>query len=481
VRRVATVAEVRAADAAASAAVGERILVERAAAAVAGQVLRLAGGYGRSVTVLAGGGHNGADALYAGVVLARRGAAVTAVTVSDREPDAVGRGAWDALLRAGGRRAADPPARADVVLDGMVGVGAAGGLRGRAAELAARVAAPLVVGVDLPSGVDADTGAVGPGGAVSATMTVTFDALKPGLVIGAGPSYAGVVQVVDVGLGLAGVAGPLAVPEDCDVAALLPLPGPGADKYTRGVVGVVTGSGRYPGAGVLSAGGAVRAGAGYVRYLGGATDAVRAAWPTAVAGPGRCDAYVVGSGLGTDAAAQRTVRELLATDVPLLLDADGLAVGADAVRGRAAPTLLTPHAGEFQRLTGTDPNADPLGAARRAAADLGVTILLKGSRTVVAAPDGTARLVVTGCPWLSTAGTGDVLSGAAGALLAALAKRGYPPAALSRDAGAAAAHLHGLAGWIASSGAPIAADALLGSWAAAVRSVRGAGVGRGPL
>ncbi len=472
-RRVASLAEVLAADAAATAAVGEATLLARAAAAVATAVLR-AGvrAYGLRVTVLAGSGHNGVDAVLAGAALARRGAAVTLVRSSDRELDAHGLAALRGLLAAGGRSAGEPPAGADVVLDGMVGVGGSGGLRGRAVTLAAAVRAPLVVAVDLPSGVDTDTGAVGPGGAVRADLTVTFDALKPGLVLGAGPEHAGAVQLADVGLGLTGRPGPLGVLSDGDVVALLPLPGPQADKYTRGVVGLLTGSAHYPGAAVLGVGGAVRAGAGYVRYLGTAGDAVRAAFPSVVVGEGRCDCYVVGSGLGTGPAEQERVRALLATDVPLVLDADGLAVGADAVRGRRAPTLLTPHAGEFERLTGVDPRGDPLGSARRAADDLGVTLLLKGLRTVVAAPGGEARINATGCPWLSTAGTGDVLGGAAGALLAALTKAGHDRSTLARDAGAAAAHLHGLAGWLASDGAPIAADALLDAWPAAVRSLR---------
>lgn len=477
--RVATLAEVRAADRAASAEVGEATLIARAAAAVAGTVLRAGlGAYGLRVTVLAGSGHNGADAVRAGALLARRGAAVTLVRSSSRAPDAHGAAALVALLAAGGRTAEALPRAADVVLDGMVGLGAlgaGGGLTGRAADLAAGVAragVPLVVAVDLPSGVDADTGAVGPGGAVRADVTVTFGARKPGLVVGAGADHAGAVEVADVGLGLTGAPGPGGVLTDADIAALLPVPGPADDKYSRGVVGLLTGSDRYPGAAVLGVGGAVRAGAGYVRHLGGGADAVRARFPTVVVGEGRCDAYVVGSGLGTDAAAQERVRALLATDVPVVLDADGLAVGAAAIRGRGAGTLVTPHAGEFQRLTGVDPGGDPLGSARRAADDLGVTVLLKGLRTVIAAPGGPWRINATGCPWLATAGTGDVLAGAAGALLAALAKRGHDPALLALDAGSAAAHLHGVAGWLASDGAPLAADALLDVWAAAVRSVR---------
>jgi len=473
VRRVATVAEVRAADRAASALIGEAALIARASAGLAATVGRqLTRVYGARVTVLAGSGHNGADALRAGALLAGRGAVVRVVRCSDREPDAHGADALAAVLRAGGRLVADPPTRADVVLDGMVGVGGRAGLRERAAALAAHPsrAHALVVAVDLPSGVDADTGAAGDA-AVRADLTVTFDAVKPGLLLRAGRELAGSVQVVEVGLGLAGAPGPLAVLEPADVAALLPDPAPGSDKYSRGVVGVVAGSDGYPGAGELSTGGAVRTGAGYVRYLAGAVEGVQARFPSVVAGEGRCDAYVVGSGLGTDDAAQARVRELLATDVPLVLDADGLAVGADAVRGRAAPTLITPHAGEFRRLTGVDPSGDPLAAALAAARDLGVTVLLKGGQTVVAAPDGTAR-IVDGCPWLSTAGTGDVLGGICAALLALLAKRGHAPATVALDAGAAGASLHVRAAWLAADGAALAADALLPALPEAARSLR---------
>jgi hydroxyethylthiazole kinase-like uncharacterized protein yjeF len=182
-----------------------------------------------------------------------------------------------------------------------------------------------------------------------------------------------------------------------------------------------------------------------------------------VAGPGRVDAAVCGPGLADATAAAA----LVAGEDPAVLDAGALDLGAGALRGRAAPTLITPHAGEFARLTGVDPAADPLGAARNAARDLGVHVLLKGQRTVVAAPDGRARVNPTGSTWLSSAGTGDVLAGAAGALLAAAVKRGDPdPLAV----GAAAAFLHGLAARYAR--VPLDAGDLLDCWAQAVDAVR---------
>jgi hydroxyethylthiazole kinase-like uncharacterized protein yjeF len=193
-----------------------------------------------------------------------------------------------------------------------------------------------------------------------------------------------------------------------------------------------------------------------------------------VAGQGRVDALVVGSGLGTEDGTLARVRQVLYSTIPAVVDADALAVGAELLAERPVPTLITPHVGEFERLTGTDPRNDPLGAARAAARDLGVTVLLKGQHTVIAAPDGRARINPTGSTWLSTAGSGDVLAGAAGALLAAFAKRGMDEADLAFEAGSVAAFLHGLAGHHAAAGAPFAADALLHSWADAVRSVRGA-------
>jgi hydroxyethylthiazole kinase-like uncharacterized protein yjeF len=459
-RYVASVGETRAADESASALLGEAALIARASHAVAVECLRLLERvYGAQVVVLAGSGHNAVDALRAGQELALRGASVRVVRSSSREGDAL----WQAAA-AGLRVVGAVPPETDLVLDGMAGLGSRGGLHGRAAALADELSNLdcLVVAVDLPSGVDAGTGAVD-GPAVRADLTVTFDRRKPGHVVGAGAAWCGEVVVASVGLDFAPSSSWALLDAD-DVRALVPTPPGDADKYSRGVVGVVAGSEQYPGAGVLCTGGAVRAGAGYVRYEGSATGAVRATWPTAVAGSGRVDAYVCGSGAPGDDAARRVVE----SDVAAVLDAGALALGADAIRGRSAPTLITPHAGEFARLTGVDPAGDPLGCALRAAADLGVHVLLKGERTVVAAPDGRALINPTGTTWLSTAGTGDVLAGAAGALLAAAVKRGEPDVLL---VGAGAAFLHGLAGRLAR--VPLAANDLLDAWSAAVAAVRG--------
>ncbi len=260
--------------------------------------------------------------------------------------------------------------------------------------------------------------------------------------------------------------------DPADVAGLVPRPGPRDDKYTRGVVGVAAGSSIYPGAGVLSTGSAVRGGAGMVRYAGGAAEHVRSRWPEAIvtegkpSEAGRVQAWVVGPGIGTDDAAAGLLRDVLGQDVPVLVDADGLTLLArepELVRSRTAPTVLTPHDREFERVAGPV-GADRVGAARRAAAELGVTMLLKGDATVVASPDGVAYVNPTGTPWLATAGSGDVLSGLGGALLAG----GVEPTL----AAAVAAYLHGLAGSIAAGGASTSATGVLDALPDALRTVR---------
>ncbi|MYX44501.1 bifunctional ADP-dependent NAD(P)H-hydrate dehydratase/NAD(P)H-hydrate epimerase, partial [Streptomyces sp. SID89] len=246
----------------------------------------------------------------------------------------------------------------DLVVDGVVGIGGKGGLRPDAAPLAERAARSraAVVAVDLPSGVEADSGEVR-GAAVRADLTVTFGAHKPGLLIDPAREHAGTVRLIDIGLGPELPAAPeLEALQHADVAALLPVPAAESDKYRRGVVGIAAGSARYPGAAVLAVSGALRGGAGAVRYVGPAGQAVLARFPETLVsdrGPheaGRVQAWVVGPGAGDDAGA---VAEVLATDVPVLLDADGLRLAArDAVRARTAPTLMTPHAGEAAALLG---------------------------------------------------------------------------------------------------------------------------------
>jgi hydroxyethylthiazole kinase-like uncharacterized protein yjeF len=228
---------------------------------------------------------------------------------------------------------------------------------------------------------------------------------------------------------------------------------------------------------VLAVAGALRGGAGAVRYVGAAGDAVLARFPETLVsdqGPakaGRVQAWVVGPGAGDDAG---PVAEVLAAEVPVLLDADGLRLAdRDAVRARTAPTLLTPHAGEAAALLGVsreEVEGARLTAVRELAARYGATVLLKGSTTLVAGEEGAAaggpvRVNATGTPWLATAGSGDVLSGLGGSLLAA--------GLSARDAGSVAAYLHGLAGRLAAEGAPVGAHDVAAAVPRAWRSVRG--------
>ncbi len=480
------VADVRAAEQALLRTLPPGTLMGRAAAGLAARVAalladRYGGRYGRHALLLVGSGDNGGDALYAGALLARRGVAVTALALV---PDRAHPGGVAALRAAGGRvlstvdgRLPAGTARVDVVLDGVTGIGGTGPLRGAAASAVAALRAavasdggpPITVAVDLPSGVQADTGEV-PGAAVCADVTVTFGCLKPGLLVGAGARYAGLVDLVDIGLEpyLRG-APALRVAEAGDIARWWPRPEPGSDKYTRGVVGLATGSPGYPGAAVLSVAGALAGPAGLVRYAGGAAAGVLAAYPSVIASgrvgdTGRVQAWVTGCGMGTDERAAATLRAVLAAPVPACLDADALTLLVDggfatALRTRDAPVVVTPHDREYARLVGRDPGGDRIDAAAGLAAHLGGTVLLKGDRTVVAGADGQVWVNPTGTPDLATGGTGDVLAGLLGALLAA----GLAPV----PAAVSAAFVHGLAGRAAARGGPVTAPAV----AAALRPV----------
>ncbi|WP_371497542.1 NAD(P)H-hydrate dehydratase [Kitasatospora sp. NBC_00374] len=480
-RHAHTVEQVRAAEADLMARLPEGTLMQRAAAGLATTCAQLLPRvYGSRVLVLAGSGDNGGDALYAGARLARRGARVRAVLLS---PERVHAGALAALRAAGGRVTEDRTEfeRADLVLDGIVGIGGRGGLRPEAQPYAQAERRGPVVAVDVPSGVDADTGEVA-GVALRADVTVCFGTHKPGLLIDPGASYAGVVHLVDIGLVLPGA--PVTALQHADLAALLPRPTAESDKYRRGVLGIAAGSARYPGAAVLSVAGALRGGAGAVRYAGTAAEEVVRRFPEALvtaggpAGAGRVQAWVAGPGGGDGVGPVLT--EVLAADVPVLVDADGLTElarrGPAALAGRTAPVLLTPHTGEAARLlAGVDGGALPpaaelaaarLATARRLAAAYGATVLLKGSTTVVADRSGAARVNATGTPWLGTAGSGDVLSGLAGSLLAA--------GLGAFDAASAAAYLHGLAGRRAARGdAPVTAMEVAASLRWAWRAVLG--------
>jgi hydroxyethylthiazole kinase-like uncharacterized protein yjeF len=500
------VAKVRAAEAKLMALVPDGALMHRAAAglaSVAASLLRQEPGhlYGARVVLLVGTGDNGGDALYTGGLLARRGVAVTAIQAGPRMHP----GGAAALRAAGGRFLTVAPPRGlddtrpdaggarydagrdarhaightDLIIDGLLGIGGKGGLREPFATLAALAAnsAATTLAVDLPSGIDADTGEV-EGPAVRADVTVTFGALKPGLLTDPGSGHAGVVELVDIGLAPYLEQPPAAsAPQAADIANILPRPTTESDKYRRGVLGLLAGSDKYTGAALLATGGAVNGGAGMVRLVTAANAAagVRLVHPEVIitelpgettvrskesgSSPaerkfqfpddvGRVQAWVAGPGMGTDAAALDRLAKVLATNLPVLIDADGLGLLASHrdLLPRAAPTLLTPHAGELSRLLRADPAdvaARRLEHARRAAAEFGACVLLKGSTTVVAPPHNLDPVLIntTGSSWLATAGTGDVLSGLAGALLA--------QGLAAPQAAVAAAYRHGLAARIA--------------------------------
>lgn len=420
------------------------VLVERAGAAVARAAVRMLGGtYGRTVHVVVGKGNNGADGRVAARLLAARG-----VRVLVHEASATPTGSGSSATSTGSARAARALQPAHLVIDAAYGTG----FRGSWSPPA--VGAIPVLAVDIPSGVDALTGEAN-GPVLAAARTVTFAALKPGLLVPPGSEYAGEVELVDIGLA-AGVA------EHCrawrvdtdDVAGWVPVRAVDAHKWNA-AVRVVAGSPGMTGAAALVCGAALRAGSGMV-HLSSPSTLVPSApaevvqrpftgreWAAeVVAALDRFRALVVGPGLGRDDATCEQVRRLLVgAAVPTVVDGDGLfalawsADGANALlRRRSAPTVLTPHDGEFAMLAGAPVGADRLLAARRLASDTGCVVLLKGPATVVADPDGLAWVVTEGDARLATAGTGDVLAGIIGALLA----MGVPPAA----AAAGGAWLH---------------------------------------
>lgn len=430
---------IRAAEAPLLASLPDGALMRRAAyglaTAIAAELrVRTAAVAGRHVCAVVGSGDNGGDGLWAATLLRRRGVAATAVLLNPEHTHAK---ALAAFRAAGGRLVDAVPPAADLVIDGVVGISGSGPLRPAAAEVFAAVDAAgiPVVAVDIPSGIDVQTGAI-TGPAVRAALTVTFGGLKPVHAL----ADCGRVELVDIGLELppTDVLGF----EAADVKARWPLPGAHDDKYTQGVTGILAGSSTYPGAAILCTGAAVATTSGMKRYAGSAAAEVVSHWPEVVAAPnpraaGRVQSWVVGPGLGTDETAYGALHFALNTDLPVVVDADALTILStqpDLVAARDAPTVLTPHAGEFARLAGSSPGEDRVAATRRLAEAFGATVLLKGNVTVIADADGTVYLNPAGGSWAATAGSGDVLSGMIGALLAS----GLPPI----EAAAAAAFVH---------------------------------------
>lgn len=441
-------------------------LMRRAGEAVAGAAEAM-GEAGRRILVACGPGNNGGDGFVAARLLADRGYAVSVALLGSRE-----RLAGDAARAAADWRGpvgaieALRPEEADLVIDALFGAGLSRDLDGaaRAAVERMNAARKPILAVDIPSGVDGDTGEVR-GAAVRAARTVTFARRKPGHLLLPGRAHCGPVEVADIGIA------------DATIAALNPktfangpalwgasLPRPSLDthKYRRGHAVVVSGGAARTGAARLAARGALRAGAGLVTVVSPAEAlAENAAHLTAVM-LRRCDgssdlaalladprfnAVALGPGLGIGAAARALVEAALDGTRAVVLDADALTsfegdAKTLAAHARLSSAVLTPHNGEFARLfrgmEGVLEAPSKLERARRAAALTQAVVVLKGPDTVIAAPDGRAAINENGTPYLATAGAGDVLAGVVAGLMA----QGMPPL----EAAAAGVWLHAEAG-----------------------------------
>jgi hydroxyethylthiazole kinase-like uncharacterized protein yjeF len=413
---------------------------------------------GARMVLLVGSGNNGGDALFAGAYLIGRGADVMAVATGEGRHQEGER----AFLRAGGKwidrlEALEAMAKADVIVDGIVGIGAHGGLREPARTLVERANTvdALRVAVDLPSGIDVDSGRVH-GEAFHADMTITFGCFKPGLFLHPARDDCGAVHLVDIGLSEELPDPSMRAVEVFDVAELLRDPDSSAHKYRRGVVGIAAGGSAYPGAAVLAAGAARYSGVGMVRFLDrgdGVARSVVTAFPDVVADPGdpRADSRVRawGCGPGFTPGDTETVAMVLEQPTPIVLDAGALQCLSNSehlqnrVRSRAdrgLTTILTPHAGEYAALFG--PDRDPSSAAL----DWGVIVVRKGPSTTITAPDGSVFVDQMGTSDLACAGSGDVLTGLLAGMVAA------NPDDDPAEVAAAAVWLHGLSGRLASGG-----------------------------
>lgn len=416
---VLTPAEVKAVDERALQSESLDAILSRVGTALGREIIAILGGtYGRRINVLIGPGLNGADAEVAAVFLERQGVRVRRFGHED----------LPSVLPA-----------ADLTIDGLFGIG-----------LSRPFVAPdpgiaPVVSIDIASGIDGLTGEA-LGSPFQADITLTLMSHKRGLMFGAGPAHSGEVRVVDIGLSPGESLVDLVT--DDDVAAWLPQRALDAHKWNHAVL-VIAGSPGMTGASHLVCRGALRTGASYVHLDSAATDDPNV--PTEVvaslAGKGprfdveRFNSVVIGSGLGSGGAASAFVRTVLeSVPAPAVVDGDGLTalVGRlDVVSNSDVPTVLTPHDGEFERLMGRRPGPDRVESAAELAEATESIVLLKGPTTVIAEPGGRALLTNSGDQRLATAGTGDVLAGMVGALLA----QEVPPL----RAAAAAAHIHGLA------------------------------------
>ncbi|MES2445162.1 MAG: NAD(P)H-hydrate dehydratase [Pseudomonadota bacterium] len=448
---IVTAEEMRAAEEEAFRHVTQHDLMERAGAAVAREAARFA--LGRPVLVLAGPGNNGGDAYVVARLLKAAGLDVAVAALGEPKAGAA-RAMWE---RWDGVTTSLYEAKArSFVVDGLFGTGMTRAMeRGPRALMADLVkAAAFSLAIDLPSGLDTDTGA--DFGAPCVTVTVALGALKPAHVLDAGLEKCGHVLLADIGV---------AVPPGWHSVArpLLSAPGPYDHKYSRGMVAVIEGA--MPGAARLAAGAAMAGGAGYVTLAGAEPQSrIDALVRRTISGADeladllkdeRIGAVVIGPGLGRERRAEGLLKAALASPHPLVLDGDALSLlGKNAARwlqARRGSAWLTPHSGEFDRMFGEGPGSK-IDRTLAAAAETGATIVHKGGDTVIAAPQGEVRVLADGSPWLSTAGTGDILAG----LLAARAATGQKGLAAAE----AAAWLHARAARLA--GPAFIADALIG-------------------
>jgi NAD(P)H-hydrate epimerase len=454
--------------------------MERAGGAVARTAAAVAGGtYGRRAVILCGKGNNAGDGLVAARYLAGWGTGAVAILLGEdlREPAAGNLRRLEATAGArwhpySGSRLAREVVRADVLVDAVFGTGFRGVAEGPHAEaigLLNEGAGPMVA-IDVPSGVEGDSGLVR-GPAIRADVTVALGAPKVGDILHPGAEHAGVVEVADIRFPPELVRSDLLLVEPGDVASRLPTRDAVGHKRRSGVVLVVAGSRRMTGAPRLVAEGAYRAGAGLVTVAipegiltavqgslaeatflplpeGPSGSVSEGAWDEIAARLDGFDVVAVGPGLSIDGEAPAFVRRLVAgSPVPVVADADALNAFAGAggdLAGRASDLVITPHAGEFARMFGMPADEvaeDRVGLVRKASEEVRGVVVLKGPRTLIGMPGGEVRVNPTGSPFLSTGGTGDVLTGALAALLA----RGLPPA----DAATAAVYVHGLAGEVA--------------------------------
>jgi hydroxyethylthiazole kinase-like uncharacterized protein yjeF len=406
-----TAAEMRAAEQKTiDAGVSVDTLMARAGAAIAEAVWRIAGA--SEVLVLCGPGNNGGDGYVAARLLRDRGMTVRLAASAPAKAEAAAKAAsrWTGPIET-----LAEAKRATVIVDALFGTGLTRPLEAAASDALTRLCASAQrrIAVDLPSGIATDDGTV-LGRVPQFDLTIALGALKPSHLLLPAAGHCGQVAVADIGLGpidgrthRIGRSGFNAPPHD-------------ANKYSRGKLVVL--AGEMPGASLLSALAGQRAGAGYVELLGSEGEApphalVRRAWSERGLEDPRIAAIVVGPGLGRGRAARARLDAALASGKPLVLDADALTLIGKSRHDRLAGHILTPHWGEFTRLFG-DSGKDRLTQARAAAAQSGAIVLLKGADSIVAHPDGRAAIAPLASSWLASAGTGDVLAGIIGALIA---------------------------------------------------------------